>query len=175
VQRRQFIAMSAGAALAGVAGCSGDGGNETPVNDNATPTAESSPAGEGETGSPAAGTPDQSGSPTSNGTPEPAAGYLIDSLSAYRTVTNNPDEWVGEQISANDVSYYDSYQEEYSGFRALYNDDKLARPFMLKSVQPKDNADNFSDGEEISFDGIVEKIGEVQDTKIILVENVTIR
>ena len=177
LNRRRLIAIGGSAMIAGIAGCSGDGGNSTPSDDSTSPTAteESNTATDADTASTATPTESGSESEASSETPEPASGYLIDSLSEYRTVTNNPDEWVGEQIAANDVSYYDSYQEEYEGFRALYNNEKVARPFMLKNVQPRDNADEFLDGEQISFEGTVEEIGDVQGTKIILVEDVAVR
>jgi hypothetical protein len=91
-------------------------------------------------------------------------------------VANNSEEWVGEQIAANDVSYYQSYQEEYEGFRQVYESEDTARPFMLKNVQPNtnNNREEFTDGERISFEGTVEKIGELQGVNIILAENVTI-
>jgi hypothetical protein len=177
--RRQFVTISGSAVIAGLAGCSGGGGDSTPNDDNsATPTAteeSNTPTDEATTSTPTS-TEDQSVSETPSETTASTEGYLIDSLSDYRSVANNSEEWVGEQIAANDVSYYQSYQEEYEGFRQVYESEDTARPFMLKNVQPNtnNNREEFTDGERISFEGTVEKIGELQGVNIILAENVTI-
>ncbi|WP_277540289.1 hypothetical protein [Haloarcula laminariae] len=171
LNRRRFIAIGGSAVVTGLAGCSGGEGNSTSADaDSPTPPGEESADTDGET----TPTDADSGPEKPTATTEPASGYLIDSLSDYRTVTENPNEWVGKQIAANDVKYYEPYQEEYEGFRVFYDDASGSRPFMLKNAQPRGDVDEFRDGERISFEGTVEKIGEIQGVKIILVENVTL-
>lgn len=157
LNRRRFIGISGSILLTGLAGCSGDGGDSDPDNgESATPTATGGSSTPAETAG------------TQNATEVSESLRVIDSLSDYRTVANNPEEWVGREIGASDVSYYQPYEEEYQGFRMVFEEENTARPFMLKTDQ------EFRDGETISFSGTVEKTGEIQTAKIIYVENVTI-
>ena len=150
--RRQFIAAGGSAVVTGVAGCSGGGGGSTPDDAGSTPSTE------------------ESSTPTAGTTPTDASEsqYVIGSLSEYRNVAQNPDEWIGEEIDASDVSYYRSYEEDYQGFRMVFDDENTARPFMLKTDQ------EFKSGETISFSGTVEKTGVIQTVQVIFVESVTI-
>lgn len=156
--RRRFMTLSGSIAVTALAGCS-DNGDTSTEPDTDTTTSD---------GAQSEGSTATDGGSTDDMTSEPPSSELIDSLSDYRYVANHPDEWVGESIRAENVNYYEPYQEDYQGFRAVYEEQDEGRPFMLKTDK------QFHDNEEISFSGTVEKTGELQGVKIIFVENFTI-
>lgn len=169
--RRRFLALSGSIAVTGLAGCSDNGENGTPVEtppNESTDTPTSSDGGDTNDTETDTTTEDELEPSTPRGTPEPPSGSLIDSLSDYRYVVQNPDEWVGNEIRAEGVQYFEPYQEDYQGFRAVYESEDVARPFMLKTDE------EFRSNQSVNFTGTVEKIGELQGVKIIFVENVTI-
>lgn len=172
VNRRRFLALSGSIAVTGLAGCSDNGTDgtsaETPPNETTDSPTTDGGDNTTDTTSDNTTTEENLEPETPRGTPEPPSGNLIDSLSDYRYVANNPDEWVGSEIRAEGVQYYQPYQEDYQGFRAVYEEEDVARPFMLKTDK------EFRSNQSIKFTGTVEKTGELQGVKIIFVENVTI-
>lgn len=161
MNRRQLLAATASSLTVVVAGCSGgsdtpDGGTETSTEARATTSASTPTAADSQTTT--------EGIPTASSEPDDeVADGVIETLADYEYVAERPDTFVGTEISAPDVSYYNEYGE-YTVFRALY--DEGTRPFFVRTDE-----EGFLDGDEYSFTGTVEKVGEVQGTPVIYVEN----
>ncbi|MDF9744782.1 hypothetical protein [Natrinema salsiterrestre] len=174
MNRRQFLAITASSSTIAVAGCSG--GSTSDNDGTGTPTDESTPtdtetATENETETTAETTTEED-SPTATGEPDDeVADGVIETLADYEYVAKRPDEFVGTEISCDgldgDLRYYNEYGEDYSAFRALFEEG--TRPFMLKT-----DDDDFMDTAQIEFSGTVEKIEDLQKTPVIYVENVMI-
>jgi len=174
--RRQFLTASAGVGLVGIAGCSGS--------DDPTATDD---AGGGQTGTPTPGestdaateppTDEPTATATATETPAPTgepadevSDGVIETYADYVYVAERPDEFVGTEISCDgldgDLRYYNRWGEEYQGFRALF--DRGTRPFMIKTEE------SFMDTAQIEFTGTIERIGEIQKTPVIFVEDATV-
>jgi hypothetical protein len=163
MRRRTFLTTAFVPVSVTVSGCSeSSGGSE---GDNVTKTTSS--GGATPTATPTdRQTPTASDIPTASSEPDDeVADGLIETLADYEYVAKRPDRFVGTEISSGmngNVKYYQEYGEEYQGFRGLF--DEGTRPFFLKTDE------GFTDG-HYELTGTVEKIGELQDTLVIYVEN----
>jgi hypothetical protein len=163
VTRRRLIAAAGSVAAAGIAGCSQSGTpDDSPGEGDTETTTDTETAQDGGV---------ESRTTTSAAQPgeQPADG-VIESTAEYDYVTARREEWLGREISAASVKYYQPYRESYEGFRAFLDSEGEVRPFFLKTEE------TFSEQSRatVSFTGTVEKFGEIDGVGVIFVENVTI-